>query len=829
MISKNRKTQRLISFLIIIIMLFPSLLLFSIPQKAEATAPVWDYLNGILLGLVEGSSVTTAGSTTINTGISIKNLSQEIIRQILMAVAKKALQEITKSTVNWINSGFHGSPLFLENSGSFFEDIVKSEIKTMVDTFGYDSVRFPYGKDFAISTINTYKRTLENNLAYSLSNVMSDPVQLNNYRHNFDVGGWNAFLVNTQYPQNNYLGFRMMLEEELARKISSSPGVNNAITKVKETLQQGQGFLSPQICTTNPAYNNMVNEFQKPSFKPSVKFNEEACFFNDDNNPTTEEQERCDTENINYTNGVAIEKQNFNEKNTCPGGLVATTPGGVVSNQITTALNIPANSTLQAMGLGNSLSAIFDALLNKFLNPDSGLLGLASNKNSTPPADDWSYNELTLGSPEEDGTNSTWDSGPDEEIILDTFKKQLHGKTIVTTVKADGTKETIEEIGNTNTAEITRGTYIPGDIANVETEIILMNEMPKLINNLDRTNPGIMQLTEVLDQCIPGPDKSWESRLKEEQERVSRALQKDQGSDDSLKVKASNETIRELKFAIDSFKEWVNDRMSRELPNSILYIDAVNSIDNFYQQLKEVTGTKRTKSQALARLKAIAGDEKAIIKTGLAAIRVQPEPGSTEERTMVALKKQYNSVQYSISNSFTIEDTRSQLDALKDKKNNTLAMITECKTARVAAGWEEVGKDKSKQNNGVTEIEKFCSIPIVSGFSHGIVVRNDKAARLTNCPANPGGCGRVRDGISTFDTTGWYSFRNPNIDRSIPTGDGTFEPQPADMGNPGFEDVAMVNAKNVYGDDDKINVEVDCNLIFRANKTNYTQAGENTF
>jgi hypothetical protein len=38
----------------------------------------------------------------------------------------------------------------------------------------------------------------------------------------------------------------------------------------------------------------------------------------------------------------------------------------------------------------------------------------------------------------------------------------------------------------------------------------------------------------------------------------------------------------------------------------------------------------------------------------------------------------------------------------------------------------------------------------------------------------------------------------------------------------------MVNARNVYGDDDKISIEIDCNLIFKANKTNYTQAGESS-
>jgi len=64
---------------------------------------------------------------------------------------------MTKSVTNWINSGFHGAPLFLENPGSFFQDIGKYEIKNLVDEFGYDPNRFPFGQAFALNTINAYK------------------------------------------------------------------------------------------------------------------------------------------------------------------------------------------------------------------------------------------------------------------------------------------------------------------------------------------------------------------------------------------------------------------------------------------------------------------------------------------------------------------------------------------------------------------------------------------------------------------------------------------------------------------------------------------------
>lgn len=802
MILKNIKIQKLISSLLIVAIFIPSLIFFVKPKQAEAVADVIGGPSNIISSVLKGIGNALIGSGNVSQATTattaVKTWYGEILKQVLMAVARKVLQEITKSTVTWINNGFHGSPLFLENSSSFFEDIVKSEVKAAVDMYGYDSVRFPYGKDFAINTINAYRSKLEDNAAYSLSKVMTDPVQLYNYQNNFNVGGWNAFLVNTQYPQNNYLGFQMMANEQLAGKVTSAPTANNAITKVKETLQQGMGFLSPQTCPSNPNYNNGTNEFQRPSFNMAEQqkwYNEQRKIIeNADGMTEQEKQEQIALLDKDFKEKVETDKANWTEENTCPGGLVATTPGSVVSSQITNALGSNFRQSELGAAMGNSLSTIFDALLNKFIG--DGLNSLASKKNTKPTEDDWSYNGLTLGSPSE-GSSSSWDIGPDEEIILDKFKKQLHGKTIVMEI-VNGVETPVEKIGNTG-----NGTYVPGDIANLELEIILINEMPKLMNSTNPSNPGIVQLTEILDQCVPGPDKAWENRLKEEQERVSKVIVKEQSSEDDTKVKASSDLMKELKFTIDSFKDWITIKTISELPGSILFIDAINGINDFPAKIEESSSTKQRKAQTLARLKAIAGNETSPTKTGLATLTTQPEPGSAEEKILILFKKQYNSLRTSISSSYTIESARSELDTLKDYSSNLKKLITQCNAERVAAGWNQPGGKESKQNNQITEIAKFCSIPIVSGYSHGEIVREDDATR-----------GKA------------YTFNNPNDN---------------DAGNPGFEDLPMVNAEHVYGDivsggflglgsdDKRISIGIDCNTVFKANKTDYTHAGEDAF
>ncbi|OGI95520.1 hypothetical protein A2917_03120 [Candidatus Nomurabacteria bacterium RIFCSPLOWO2_01_FULL_42_17] len=396
MTAKNKtkeKTKQFIPALLIVSILLPSVLL-SIPQKASAVAagstaatsvPVADIPAETAGWLSQALHVITSGSTVQDTGLHIKDFAQFLLREILMRVAKQVLARITQATINWINSDFHGAPLFLENPESFFKDIAKSEVRNLVDMIGYDSLRYPFGQQSALNVISNFKNTLANNAQYTLSKVINDPDLLVQYRNDFNVGGWNAFLINTQYPQNNYLGFDMLIQQNLASRLEGT--IQAPAQRIQSLLQQGSGFLSPQTCPTNSLYNNGVNEFRRPSFKPSIEYVAPEY--------TATSQAEIDEYNANYNTAVAMEKRRWAESNTCPGGLVNTTPGSVAANQIMMAMGSSFRQTELAAAMGNSLSAIFDALLNHFL--DKGLNALSSTVSRASGGDNWSYDGNTLG------------------------------------------------------------------------------------------------------------------------------------------------------------------------------------------------------------------------------------------------------------------------------------------------------------------------------------------------------------------------------------------------------------------------------------------------
>ena len=374
MIAKNKTIQKFISTLIIISMLTPAIFLSFQPKKAEAWGIVWD---------------------PIHTAVTVKIVVQEIFKQFLMILARRLLNKMTQSTIAWINSGFHGNPLYLERPESFFKDIVKFEVKALIDLYGYDSRRYPFGKDFALSTIGSYQRQLADNSAYTLSKVISDPVLLNSYRNDFNVGGWNGFLINTQYPQNNYIGFQMMANEELARRLANNP-VSNNIAKVQDTLQKGLGFLSPQTCPDNGGdnvYNKTIaNQFNRPTFDANTQVpwtEPQGLVYCDEDVLCPDSQIIWDQAEAEWNDRFKNTKEKWDAENTCKSELVSTTPGSVVGQQIKDALGSSGRRGELAQALGNSVAAILDTLMMHFL--DKGLNALG---NALTPGKDRNGNPL---------------------------------------------------------------------------------------------------------------------------------------------------------------------------------------------------------------------------------------------------------------------------------------------------------------------------------------------------------------------------------------------------------------------------------------------------
>src|SRR3989344_5099928 len=386
---QNKTNEKIISFLMIILVLMPVVFL-SMPRQAEAFSLCPPGIPDPKK--VSAESNEEKGSTALTCLTTIKEWVQKTLEIALMAIARQVIAQMTQSIINWINSGFHGSPTFLENPESFFKDIVKYEIRTMVDQLGYDLRRFPFGQAWALNTIGAYKSTLENNAAHSLSGVMNQQ-QIANYM-DFNVGGWDSFFLKTQFPQNNYIGFQMMANESLSAQLAGA--IKPAAEQVQSLLQQGQGFLSPEKCMDEGTnYNNiMANAWNRPSFdRSTVPYTcGEGCPLVGPPAPGID-MATCDACRVSYNAALAAAEADWAKDNTCK-NLVKTTPGTIVADQLKISLGSSRRMIELSTALGSSISAIIDALLNKLIG--EGLNAMADTISSEPPEDNWTYNGISL-------------------------------------------------------------------------------------------------------------------------------------------------------------------------------------------------------------------------------------------------------------------------------------------------------------------------------------------------------------------------------------------------------------------------------------------------
>lgn len=822
MTTKNPKLQKIISSVLLISMFLPAVVLLSTPKEADAQFT--DFVNAVWNGLTASATTVTSGTDAANLGISVGKLGRELFQQVLAVIAKRAIAEMTKSTVNWINTGFHGKPLFLENPQSFFKDITKSNVKDYIDLIGYDQLKYPYGKQFALDAIQAYKSQFATNAASSLSKVTNDPDLINKITYDFNVGGWDSFSLVTQYPENTYIGSMMQTNQQLLGKIKDS--ITTPTARIKTGLDQGLGFLSPQVCKSN-------ENWDKDKLDKGFQFNEK-------------EPIKQGVNDLDYSSKVFqynFRRDRANEKFTaqygCPEGPVNTTPGSVVSSKITKALNMPEDQAGISRAVGDGLSAVFDSLFNKLLG--DGLNTLTSKINNAPlPEDTWNYGGHTLSGPDLNiNADGSWSNQADEVVILEDFRKEVEGyTTIEVTVPDSNTGESV--ITTTQVLGDIRGTakragetavskraYTPGALDLTKQEL-------QLITNKSIENPGILQVlnfiapkAQALDACQPGPDKGWEKRLDLERDRIMNSkLMPETQSKDYGKVKAVNDVVKELKFAVSSYKDWVGINMLVSLPDSPNFIDAIKGTDSIFQNEQKTIDAGRAKTSSILRLESI--------KTQLAAFGIsQPPAKSPKEKILLNIRKQFNAIRPSISNQQTFEETRAQLASAKDKLVNFTDMLTQCSKERKAKGWSDVvntGRDVSGETSTLAgsaggtytitedatvnelgqqiesttkqaqasgaEKEVFCGVPVVSGYSHGDIIRPDDSNEH----------GALK-----------FTFRNPTNEN----------------GTPGYEDIPMLNASRVYGDSTRkfnpVSIDIDCHTVFKATIQDYKHAGDDAF
>ncbi|MDE2213094.1 MAG: hypothetical protein KGJ34_00985 [Patescibacteria group bacterium] len=289
----------------------------------DTALPVHDY----------GNTLTNAG-TTISSNLNLSTSLANLVRSQFLdcaarALARAALQDIAVSTINWINSGFNGSPSFVQNYNQFFTNVAEDAVGNYLQSSNLAFLCDPFQIQVKLAVAQAYaiqgpQQCSLNNFTNSIQGFMTD----------FSQGGWPAFISFTDVPTNNPYGSFMYAEAGLNSAVAQAQG-----QKVLD-LQLGNGFLSVQQkenCHT-------VSSTTPPPSSP---------------NESVEEVPGGDGHSFLVCD------------------LVNTTPGTAISDALNQTFNINTGSLIDAKYFDEIISALVSQLIQNTLY--SGLSNLSSS------------------------------------------------------------------------------------------------------------------------------------------------------------------------------------------------------------------------------------------------------------------------------------------------------------------------------------------------------------------------------------------------------------------------------------------------------------------
>ncbi len=194
-----------------------------------------------------GPSLFTEKATLVESIISAVNSAADhtleyVLNGLAWDVANLAIESMTQSVVNWINSGFQGSPAFVTDlnrnlrgvadavASRFFEELANQEIATTpFQDRVLDGIRLAY-------YLRTSPESFYTRNPYTLGEVSPDSRAF--LQGDFSQGGFNAFYSAFMNPSNNPYGAQILANQALEDAVAGATG--NRL----EELSWNSGFLS---------------------------------------------------------------------------------------------------------------------------------------------------------------------------------------------------------------------------------------------------------------------------------------------------------------------------------------------------------------------------------------------------------------------------------------------------------------------------------------------------------------------------------------------------------------------------------------------------------
>ena len=300
---------------------------FLAPAKAQAQWAVIDPTNLI--------------QNTVQALISGQlNIKEYVLDPLAHMAARQAIQSIIRSTVNWANSGFEGSPAYVTNLRQDLRRLADVEADRFLNELGISgSINSPFRDQVVAGLRGSYLRSTGSNAFFERSRYTLDQYSQNPeafYRGDTSQGGMTAWVEAWRNDQNNIFGAFRSAREELERRVAEAVG--DRVTQLSWSRGVFSWCTEPEVLAEGETSTNSGGTSSAPVAPEGVELTQGA------------------------TGGSA--------------NCQVQTPGSWIHDRIERSLGSDIDSLISADEINEVIGALLSGLANKIMGGD-GFAGLS--------------------------------------------------------------------------------------------------------------------------------------------------------------------------------------------------------------------------------------------------------------------------------------------------------------------------------------------------------------------------------------------------------------------------------------------------------------------
>lgn len=179
------------------------------------------------------------------------NMKEGIFDMIAWTLVNVILSQISASIVNWINSGFEGSPTFVTDFKGFLTNIFDEELGRFIQGSELGFLCSPFEFDIRFSLALSFQKPFKDSVSCTLTGVIDN---IDGFvSGDFFQGGWEGWFEMTTKPQNNPYGAFLLADAEIKTRIREKQ--ERELFKV----DLGDGFLSIGTCLASDSDGNCLS------------------------------------------------------------------------------------------------------------------------------------------------------------------------------------------------------------------------------------------------------------------------------------------------------------------------------------------------------------------------------------------------------------------------------------------------------------------------------------------------------------------------------------------------------------------------------------------